>query len=51
MKITLEVPDTFSAMGVTMVYDYEAIGLKMYTSTITREDLGEDRTIKLPKEG
>lgn len=50
MKLCLEVPDTFAACGITMIYDDKMRGFAIYSSSITRDEVGGERVLKLPRE-
>ena len=45
MQITLEVPDSFNACGITVIYDaYIGFGgCKMYSKTVLREDVSDGK--------
>ena len=50
MKISFDVPNGFLGCGVTMVYE-DADGLKMYSTTITPDEVAGDKVVALPRRG
>ena len=51
MKLCFEVPDTFMACGVTLIYDDGARGYAMYSSSVTADEVAGEKVLVLPREG
>ena len=51
MKLCLEVPDTFKACGITIIYDDAFKGYAIYSTSITRDEVGGDKELALPRGG
>lgn len=53
MKIVLEVPEDFNAIGFTMIHGADAgnLSFRIANGVITYEDVKDGKEIKLPNEG
>ena len=51
MKLCFEVPDTFKACGVTMIYDDPVRGYAIYSSSVTADEVAGEKVLVLPREG
>ena len=51
MKLCFEVPDTFEACGITIVYEAGVRGQAIYSASITRDEVGGEKVLELPRKG
>lgn len=49
MKLILEVPDTFEACGITIIYDGGVRGHAMFSASITRDEVEYEKVLTLPR--